>query len=115
MRLQNYLLCVTVVADFLFITEAVVPDKGSNNLRKFEKKETVPFQDEVEREVMGLWKRMLQFSVPTMAPSPSPTTAPSPSPTTAAPVVPQGEECSLQVSGSNGVGDPNLILATNLN
>jgi len=78
-----------VLADSALMVNAVVPEKGTNHLRKLEKKE---FQEEVEQEVMGLWKRMLQFSVPTVAPTPAPTTAP--------PVLPQGEDCALLVSGS---------------
>jgi hypothetical protein len=101
MRFHTFVLGAAVLADCFLMIKAV--DKGTNHLRKFEKKEAVSFEDEVEQEVMGLWKRMLQFSVPTLAPSPAPTTA--------APVVPQGEECNLQVSSRKGVTD--LMLSEN--
>ena len=96
MRFQKSLLFTAFLADYFLPITAILPEKGRNHLRNYAgNTEAVSFQNEVEEEVLGLWKRVLQFSVPTVAPT---TIAPSPAPTTSAPVVPQAEVCTLEVS-----------------
>jgi hypothetical protein len=97
MRIQNIALCTILITitNFILTTEA-------NRLRKVEKDDAALFHDEVEQEVMGLWKRMLQLSIPTFSPTSEPTFSPTPAETT----IPQGEECFLGVSVVLIIGVP---------